>query len=199
MVLTELEIRSALMILGNFGWLVSYFAPFVGGENGVLIMAFLSAQGILPLTTVIFFSFLGMITLDSIWFFIVRTEGFSKLKRWQRISKQTISLEKRIEKISAKQDVFILLISKILVGTRILIIIYLGMKKMSYKKFFALNTLPTLVWAGALGLLGWLAGRGYYSLSSVSHNLFIGGIILLGIMVFLAITSYLLKKWLLKK
>lgn len=199
MVLTEMQIVSALSLLGRFDWLVSYIAPFFGGENAVLFMAFLSAQGILPISIVIVFSFLAMITLDSIWFFIVKTKGFNKLKNWQKISKQTIALEKRIERISSKQDIFILLISKILIGTRILIIVYLSMKKMSYRRFFAFNFLPTLLWAGILSLVGWLAGKGYYSLSSASHNLFIAGIVLLGVMVILSLISYLLKKWLLKK
>jgi membrane protein DedA with SNARE-associated domain len=196
MVMTSPQI---LELLNSFGWLVSYFAPFIGGENAVLIMSFLSAQGILPLAVVVFFSFLAMITLDSIWFFIVKSKRVTKIKESEKISKYNLRLEARLEKVTNKQDILILLLSKILIGTRILIIIYLSLKKMSYKKFMLYNTPPTFLWACTLGLIGWFAGRGYYNLDAAQNNLLLAGVILLGTILFISLISYLLKKWLLKK
>lgn len=196
MVMTSPQI---LELLNSFGWLVSYFAPFVGGENAVLIMSFLSAQGILPWGVVVLFSFLAMITLDSIWFFIVKSKIVTRIRKSEKISKYNRMLEARLEKITNKQDILILLLSKILIGTRILIIIYLSLNKISYKKFMLYNIPATFIWACALGAMGWFAGKGYYNLAVAQNNLILAGVILLGTILSISLISYLFKKWLLKK
>jgi membrane-associated protein len=184
--------------LGSLSFIISYLAPILGGENAVLVVAFLSAKGYFPLWIVIIFAFLGMISIDSFWFLMTRSKWAKKVKKWNRKSENYRKLEASIEKMSHKNDIFILLISKIMIGTRILILIYLGLRKLTFKKFFLYNLIPTFIWSVALCYIGWFAGKGFYSLQKISNNLFIT-LTYVGIVIILFyVILRLLRKWLIK-
>lgn len=179
--------------------ILAFIAPFIAGELGVITIAFFSGIGIFPLWTIIIFSFFGMIVLDSIWFSIVRNRQFEKLKKNKKIFTKYQNLEKRIEKFSNKSDLIILFISKLLIGTRILIIIYISLRKMSFKKFLLVDSIPTFLWALTLGYLGWFAGRGYYSIKTITDNLMIGEIFLALFIALIYLLIIGMRKWILKK
>lgn len=184
--------------LNQYIEVASIIAPIISGENGVIALAFLSAKKSFPLFKVIFFSFLGMLIIDSFWFYLIKLPLFEKIKTSSIISKKYKKLEKRIETVSGKNDIFILLISKILIGTRILVIIYISLRNFNYRKFISYDIIPTFLWATILGLLGWFAGVGYYSLSKITDNLFILSISLI---VFIAVIYLIIigaRKWILK-
>lgn len=185
--------------IADLSFVASFFAPIIGGELAVILLGFLSAQGGFGLWIVIFFSLLGMISLDSFWFWASRSRWAGKMTDKMRQSPSYTSLENKIESFSHKSDIAILLISKILVGTRILVLIYLGMRKISYIKFIGYNSVATFIWAIILGYFGWFAGRGYYNLSEtynrVSEMLVS---LLLMIIVFYALI-YIVRLWISRK
>jgi membrane protein DedA with SNARE-associated domain len=171
--------------LNQYIELASFTAPIVSSEAGVLALGFLCATDSLPILKVIFFSFLSMLMMDSFWFFLIRLPFFQKIKRINVISKKYKQLERRVESVSGKNDVLILLISKILIGTRIMITVYISLRKFSYRKFIAYDLLPTLLWATTLATLGWFAGAGYYSLAKVTSNLYLLSLtVTIGIIIF---------------
>jgi len=181
----------------NYGWLISFLAPIIGGgEIGVMIVAFVAAQGYFPLWIVILFSFLGMIVIDSIWFGIMRLKLIRGLQdnseRFQRISQ-------KVNTLSGGRDMLILFISKVLVGTRILVITYISSRRISFGKFTLYNTPPTFIWAILLGFFGWLAGKGYYNIMEIYGDLklAITFVIIFGIVVYLA--GYYLRRWLMRR
>lgn len=179
-------------------YLASFLAPFLSGENGTVLLAFISAQGYFPLWILLIFSFIGMLTLDSFWFLMTRTRYFEKLKKWLRISNKYKSIEKRIEKMTGGKDIFILLLSKILIGTRILIIIYLSARKLTYRKFIFYNSISTFIWAAILCGLGWLAGKGFYTLAQVEGGLKWAMVFLIGVIIIIYGVLRIIRIWLLK-
>ena len=77
--------------------LLSFLAPIIGGgEVGVIVVAFLFAHDVYNFLIVLIFSFLGMLVMDSIWFFIGTSNLFKKIKSWKRISKGYSKLENGI-------------------------------------------------------------------------------------------------------
>jgi len=195
---SETTLVALALKLHSFSFLISFLAPILTGENGVILIAFLSAQGYFPLWAVIVFAFLGMIAIDSFWFLMTRSRWAEKIKQWNRKSINYKKLEARIEKLSHKNDIFILLISKILIGTRILILIYLSLRKLSFKKFFLYNSIPTFIWSVALGYIGWFAGKGFYSLQKVSDNLVITLFYIAIIIIIFYLLLNLIRKWLIQ-
>lgn len=185
--------------LPEFSLFLAILAPFVGGEIAIITIAFFSGQGLFPLWHVIIGSFLGMILLDSFWFVVPNSRLANKLKNWGRSFDQYRNIEARIESISGKNDIIILLISKILVGTRILVLTYLGLRKISFGKFILYNSVATIIWAIILAYTGWLAGLGYYTMNSV-YNTFTFATLFVGIIIGLFYTVlFLIRKWIEKK
>lgn len=196
----ESEFMNRLIeFLPNYSPVVGFFSTIFGGENGVLFVSFLAGQGFFYLPYIILFSFFAMILLDSFWFFFSKTRIFGKLKKWKKISKQYSSVQEHINKITAGKDMLLLLIAKFLIGTRILVILYLSSKDMPFSKFTKYNTPPTLIWAIFLGVSGWLAGRGF----EIVWRLFNSIKIAISFLILIIILYYLMmkgiNKWLMKK
>ena len=164
-----------------------------------MTLGFFAGQGLFPLLNVIIGSFLGMMTLDSFWFWVVRSKLAEKFKSWLEISSHYKTLETKIENLSGKNDVIVLLVSKILVGTRILVIAYISMRKLAYLKFLLFDGTATFLWAIILGYLGWLAGLGFYALSALKQGLTIIGLYLMAIIIIIYTGLWLIRRWVAKK
>ncbi len=185
--------------IASISFVASFLAPILGGEMAVILLAFLSAQGGFNLWVVIIFSFFGMVAIDSFWFWATRSPWADKLTSKMRNAESYAKLEKKIENISHRSDIAILLISKILVGTRILILIYLSMRKMSFIKFLGYNSVATFVWAIMLGYFGWFAGQGFYNLSKTYDYITTAVFSLIGVVVGYYVITYLIRLWINRK
>lgn len=152
-----------------------------------MTLAFLSYKGLFPLESVIICSFLGMMFTDIFWFLIVRSPVAKRFLRLQRVSEQQRRLEQRISSITQGKDMLILLVSKLLIGTRIFIILYISSAKITFKRFLFYNAPPTGLWAAFLGLFGWLAGAGTLNMFEIYNNYTVSSaIILLAVIVYYA-------------
>ena len=187
-----------ILSITDFIPLVAFLAPNLGGELAILLLAFGSAQGLYSLWTVIIFVFFGMMAADTFWFFAMRSPWAERAKRWGKIAGPYSRIEAKIASFSERSDVVILLISKMLIGTRIFIIAYISVRNISYGRFMLYNGIAAFIWAVILGYLGWFAGRGYYNLAE-SYDFLVGaGFAVLFIGAFY-LSLILLKRWLEKK
>ena len=122
--------------LSGFIPLLAFLAPIVGsGELGVIAAAFIFAKSSYYFWIIVIFSFIGMMTADSFWFLVSRSKLAIKLKNMKSITKQYKNLEESIEKLSHGKDILIIFLAKIMVGTRILLFIYMGGRKITFSKF----------------------------------------------------------------
>lgn len=185
--------------LPEFSVLLAFIAPFVGGEVATMTLGFFAGQGTFSLINIIFGSFLGMMTLDSFWFLIMRSSITRGIRNRIKISDKYKNMESKIEKVSGKNDIAILLISKVLIGTRILVLAYISVRKLSFKKFLLYDGAATLAWAIILGYLGWFAGLGYYALSAAKYGLTIAGLYLAGAAITIYSIFWFSRKWISKK
>ena len=181
--------------LPELSFLLAIVAPAIGGELAVLGLAFLSGQGFFPVFGIIAGSFIGMVLLDSFWFLVPRSRWGIKMKEKMRVSDRYRALERRIESLTHRSDILVLLISKVLIGTRILILAYLSIRTISFPRFLAYNSAATAVWAAILGLLGYFAGLGYYSAANVYNQASYG---ILGVALAIALfygVLYMIRTW----
>jgi len=185
--------------LPRFTILISFFAPFFGGELTVIGVAFFAGTGVFSLWQVIIGSFFGMMALDIFWFMVPNSRLANRLKNWGKSFDKYRALEQKIESISQKSDILILLFSKIMVGTRILIITYLGLRKISLERFVVYNGIATFIWAIMLGLIGYFAGRGHFTIASAYQNITVTGVYIGGIVIILYGIQKLIRYLILKK
>lgn len=153
---------------------LAFVAPIIGGEMAVLVLASLAAQWGFSLLGIIAGSFLGMLLLDAFWFFVPRSPWAKRFSKRFTVSEKYQRLEAQLESFSRHSDILILLLSKVLIGTRILILAYLSVRRITFRRFMLYDSIATFLWALGLGYVGWFAGLGYYTLSRAYHDITIG-------------------------
>ena len=125
----------------------------------IITAAFLSGQGLWSLTTVFLLSLVGTLASDAIWFLFGNTI-FKLTRKWQANQKKYQKLITRLDNLTRNKPFLALLFIKFLYGTRILTILYLSTKKISFWKFLFFDTLGTILWLIVMIAIGWMAGKG---------------------------------------
>lgn len=148
-------------LFSDYTALISFLTPAIGGEVGVITVSFLAAIVDAHIVTVICFTAIGMIAIDSVWFFVPRTKIYRQMVNWSTISEKYKKVEKGLETLSHNNDIIIILLSKILIGTRILIVVYVGLRNMRYRNFLSVIFLPNCIWAATLVVIGYVAKENY--------------------------------------
>ncbi len=195
----EAYVQHIFSQLSEFSFVIALFAPLLGGEIAILGLAFLAGQGTFSLWGIILGSFVGMLLLDVGWFLLLRFPPFEKLRKsWGDTSVRYKKMEARIELLAHQNDVFILFISKLLIGTRVLILAYLSLRKISLLRFLTYDSIATFVWALALGYLGFASGRGYLSAMENSGTLLMQIMFIGGFVALCYVSILLFRQWILR-
>lgn len=195
----EEQVGAVALHLPAWSPVVAFFAPLFGGETIVLVLAFLAGQGTLTLWGVIVGSFFGMLTLDSFWFMVPRTRWAERLKERARVSARYLAIEARIESLSRRNDILVLFLSKVMIGTRILVLAYISVRTITFRRFFVYDAVATFAWAVILGYIGYGAGVGYYSLASAEHGLLTGALFVAGVCALFYALLWVARLWIIKK
>lgn len=194
----EAYVIHILTRLSEFSFTVGFVAPFLGGEVSVLAVAFLAGQGTFSLWGIILGSFFGMLLLDIAWFLILRFPVLKRMKSWGKTSPKYQHIEARVQSFAHGNDVIVLLVSKMLIGTRILILAYLSLRKISFARFVFYDSIATFAWAVALGYLGFASGRGYINVIG-SHDALIAQLLFLFVFAGLCyVFTLIFRKWILR-
>ncbi|MEK7219113.1 MAG: VTT domain-containing protein [Patescibacteria group bacterium] len=173
-------------------YLVIFLGAAFGGELVLLALGFLAAHNIVSVLPLIIFSFLGTFFSDTLWFFLGRT-AIVKRMVMHRYANTTISvINKAIERVSKGSNLIALIIAKFLVGTRILLMMYVGTKIVKFKNFIYYDMIAISLWLVVVIPIGFISGLGFTYLASILENIYAAvGFILL--IIFLAI---MLEIWL---
>lgn len=155
------QVISWLDVLNQFPIIISLLPIIVGGEVAIITLAFLSQQGLVKLSYVIIFGLLGAVLADLLWYGLTKLRIVQKFKEWKKVKKHYENVEKKLEKVSRGKDFMMLLIAKFVVGTRVVTILYLGLKKISLIRFTVYSIATNSIWLGCMIVLGVLAGKGF--------------------------------------
>jgi membrane protein DedA with SNARE-associated domain len=157
-----MELSSLLFVLpalSPYLFVLSFFVPIIGGgEIGVVGLSLLF--GSFGQATIVLFSgaFLGTLVMDSLWFFMARTKLVQRLRPAPRI----VSHYRALMQFTRGHDALLLGLSKLMVGTKVFLFLYLaGRKDMPYRSFLRYTFLPTFIWVGVLVSVGVLAAEGF--------------------------------------
>lgn len=175
--------------------LISFLGGLFAGEEVVATLAFMAAKGIMPLWVVVVFAGFGVFICDLFFYSIGRLHFFNSLKDIKKFSVFYDNFDSVILKVTKQKPVVALFYTKFIFGTRIITLIYTGMKKVSLKKFIVFDLLICFLWISIVVGIGYLAGRGYIFISEVLKNTFIG----IGFVFTLIFIIFFVKKWIAKK
>ena len=142
-------------IVENYGYAAVFVGTFLEGETIVVLAGFLAHRGYLVLEWVIACAFVGTYIGDQLFFYIGRWRGsviLAKRPHWQLRSQRVFDLLNR-------HQVLVILGFRFLYGLRTVTPFLIGMSGVHPMRYLVLNGLGALIWAIAIGLLGYLLGQ----------------------------------------
>ncbi|MFH1365166.1 MAG: hypothetical protein ABIH28_01110 [archaeon] len=163
------------------------------GEEIILILSFLSANGYFPLWMVFVFCFAGRIASDFFFFLMGKLKFKKFLSRYQ---KNIIyeSVEKIFSKLNRKSIFITLLYTKLLIGIRAAMMFYIGHKRLSIKEILISDIAAVFVWMAILVPIGWFAGKSFKRILSAFDNLQLALLFLFGLVLMLVLINNYLQR-----
>ncbi len=187
-----------LYLLDAFPWLsyyislLAFLAPIIGGgEFGVIAVAFIFADSYINIIKITFLSCLGMVTLDFLWFLFARSKLLLRFKEWKKVSKHYRKVEEHLEKLSGRNDFLTIILAKVMIGTRILLTLYIGKRKISTGMYLFYNFIANIIWATCLVAIGIAAAKGFYSIINIFKNIQLA----ITFLIVVIVIFYILQKW----
>jgi membrane protein DedA with SNARE-associated domain len=142
-------------LVEHYGYLAIFIGTFLEGETIVVLAGFLAHRGYLVLEWVIAWAFFGTYAGDQLFFYIGRWRGsgiLAKRPHWQLRSQRVFDLLNR-------HQVLVILGFRFLYGLRTVTPFLIGMSGVHPIRYLLLNGLGAIVWAIAIGVLGYLLGE----------------------------------------
>lgn len=192
MTLSEIITQAILPFIARYGILISFFGGFITGESVILILAFMSATGILPVWYLLVFCTLGMFCSDFVPFTMGRHRWFVNFLWSEKTKHRGNNIEKILHKYTKHNLFLILLMTKFTYGASIPALFYLGSKKTPYTKFAATNIFVNIIFVPSVILVGWLAGKGFKFATNIFADIRIALLLVILIIVLFVIG----RKWL---
>jgi len=185
-------LRAFIFHYPSLEYIVILLGAGFGGELALFILGFLAAQNVISVSSLIIFSFLGTFFSDTIWFLLGRT-AIVKNVIAHRYAHTTISIiNETMQRVSKSNHLIALIIAKFLIGTRVLLIMYIGAKNIQFQKFIRYNALAIFLWLVVIIPIGFLSGFGFAYLAEIWENLYVAiGFILLIVVLLIVFEIWL--------
>lgn len=157
--------------LSTHGAIAVWFGVFLSGETGILAASALSAQGHINPWTVVVWAFLGSLSADIFWYWMIEKIIKKRDKKYfqKPASPKTEAL---LIRFTDRNTFFVLTFIKFLVGMRLFLTFYIVLKKhIPFRTYLSLNSLGTMFFIAVLFPAGWFLGRGISSVLSLERGL----------------------------
>lgn len=141
-------------VVTQYGYPAIVVGTFLEGETILIVAGFAAHQGYLKLSLVILAAFTGSLMGDQLYFLVGRLKGRPFLQRrsaWQ-------AKAAKVDRLMDRHGTWIMLGFRFLYGLRTITPFVIGASRVSPSRFLLLNAASALVWAIAIGCLGFLFG-----------------------------------------
>lgn len=189
-------IQNHLGFISQNSAFICFIGGFLAGEEMLLILTYLANAGHFPFWHLMVFTFLGITLCDFTFYFI------GKLKLVQSYINNSKRLSHSFDKISniyynvCKHSTWkILLYTKFIYGTRLISLVYLGMRNVSVKEFLRLNIIIGISWLLIVVSIGIILSESIELIINTFHSI---QMVSLFILVFIIVGIYI-KKWIEKR
>ena len=189
-------LRAFIFHYPSLEYIIIFLGAGFGGELTLFILGFLAAQNVISVYSLIIFSFFGTFFSDTIWFLLGRTAIIKNVIAY-RYAHTTISIiNETMQRVSKGNHLITFIIAKFMVGTRILLIMYISAKNIQFQKFIFYNALAIFLWLVVIIPIGFLSGFGFAFLAEILENLYIAiGFILLVVVLLIMLEIWLKNKF----
>lgn len=162
-------LEGVFLAFASYPYLISFLSGFIS-EEILILLAVSSGTGLIPFWIVFIFGFLGLILIDSVYFFVGKTRLIDKLKEIDFLRRKLENHKKFFKKVDRSSG-RALFVSKFVLGTRFLTILFLSSEGIGYGRFIVRDIIGAFAWVSVFLPLGWLAGKGLVSLLGIVKNI----------------------------
>jgi len=175
----------------SYGWLIALLGGIFAGEEVIMTLSFFASKELIPLWVVFVFCSIGIFICDLFFFLIGRLRIVKNLSEVERIARMYGKLDKIISKLTKESTILALFYTKFIFGTRILTLIYLGIKRTKIKDFVLSIIIVIILWMSVVVSIGFFAGVAFFRILEIFKNLQLAIIFI----VFLVVMLLIIKKW----
>jgi len=179
--------------------LITFIATYIGGVETIILLGFLSGQGVASFNQIFLFAWLGYFLFEITWFFIAKTWIFDRLKKRKKFKKGYSKIAEIFEKLSGGNDFLALFAAKFVFGFGTMLLIYLSRERLSFKKFFIYDLVAVAISTYAILSIGWFAGTGYGFLIDIFENVQIGLFALIVVAIIFHLVRVEVRNYFIKK
>jgi membrane protein DedA with SNARE-associated domain len=192
-----------ILFLGSYTPIISFLGAIIGGEETLLLLSILAAQDSINIFLVVFFFYIGIMVADTLWYLLGKTKFFDWFVQRKIISKAYGHGSRLLDQITKGSDFRALFSTKFLYGLRIVVLVHMGKKGLTMKKFFKYNLIIDAIWTIVIAAVGWSAGKGiafaFVLYDNIALSLTLIGVVLITFMILMNITGRFVKRWLMKQ
>lgn len=156
----------------QYGYAAVFLGSVLEGETVVALAGLAAQRGYLSLPAVVAIALFGAFLGDQFAFFLGRRYGTRLVARYPRLTAQVA----RADRLLARYDAALVIGLRFVYGLRLSGVVALGMTRLPWARFVALNFIGALIWAplvaGAGYVFGDLVQRLLGDLERVDHWLF---------------------------
>ena len=187
-------LRTFIVNYPTLQYIVIFLGAGFGGEIAIIILAFLSAQGIFPFFPFFLVSFSALIFSDTLWFMLGRTRPVLKIMNHRYATNTIWVIAQAIKRMSRGSNLFALIFVKFIIGTRVVLLFYFSRAGMTLKYFLSHNFVAIFIWLAIIIPIGFLSGLGFTYISNILKSIYAGiGFLLLVILLIIILQIYLKK------
>lgn len=139
----------------DWGYPFVFAGTLLEGETVLLLAGLAAHAGYLDLQWVIVTAWAGAVTGEQIWFLVGRHFGARLLRRFPRLRRRA----RRMRALLKRYHQPVILSLRFLYGLRTVGPIALGMTRVSWARFTALDFVAAVVWAVVVASLGYAFGQ----------------------------------------
>ncbi len=142
-------------LIEQYGYWGIFLGTFLEGETILILGGFAAHRGYLDLPGVMLCAFAGTLLSDQLLFFLGRRHG-QALLTWRPSWQERVA---RLKGWIGRNRILIILVFRFWYGLRTVTPFALGMSRVAWLEFILLNIVGALVWAAAIGGVGYLFGQ----------------------------------------
>ena len=185
------------VFISNY-WSLKYIIIFlgaaIGGELALFALGFLIAKNVLPVFPLIIPIFLGAFSPNILWFLLGKTNTVNKIISHRYANTTTSAITQAVVRVSRGNHFIALIITKFLVGTPIILIMYANKANLKFKQFLYYEAPAILLSMLVIIPTGFISGLGFVYLANIFHNLYVAIGFILSVIIIIMAVQLRLKK-----
>ncbi len=179
----------------SFEYSIIFFGAVFGGEVALFTLGFLAAQDVVSIFPVVILSFVASFLPNILWFWLGRTRVAEKIVTYRYAHATGSSINEAVRLASKNNHLMAIIIAKFMVGTPVILMLYINKTKLGFKKFMGYQAIALFLSLLFLIPVGFLSGLGFTYFSRVLENVYAS----IGFFLLMAIVIIMIQSWIKKK